>query len=83
MTYGVIFLPPAMKQFEKLEKPVQERILAALERIKVRPYDYVKRLAGRPYYRLRIGDYRVIIDIKSELLLILVIEVGHRKSIYK
>lgn len=83
MRYSVVFSPPAQKQFDKLEKNVQERILSSLERIRIRPYAFVKKLSGSSYYRLRVGDYRVIIDIKNEMLLIIVIEVGHRKSIYK
>lgn len=83
MTYAVIISPTAEKQLSKLEKTVQERILNALDRIKVRPYNFVKKLAGYPYFRLRVGDYRVILGIQNENLNILVIEVGHRKNIYK
>lgn len=83
MTYTIIFFPPAQKQFDKLEKSIQERILLSLERIKVRPYQFVSRLSGSRYYKLRVGDYRVVIDIKNEQLIIIVIEVGHRKNIYK
>ena len=42
----------------------------------------VKKLVGLPYYRIRIGDYRVIFDIQDDNLIILVLEVGHRKKIY-
>jgi len=35
-----------------------------------------------PYYRLRVGDYRVILDIQEAILRILVLKVGHRESIY-
>ena len=83
MTYKIEFSPIAQKQFDGLEKTIQERITASLERIRVRPYDFVKKLSGYPYYRSRIGDYRLILDIKNELLLVIVIEVGHRKNIYK
>ena len=82
MTYSVIIAPIAKRQLENLEKDVQDRILATLERIKVRPYDFVKKLSGHPYYRLRVGDYRVIMEIQNDKLIILVIKVGHRKNIY-
>ena len=43
----------------------------------------IKKLRGYPYHRLRVGDYRVIFQIDKGKLLILILEVGHRKKIYK
>ena len=42
-----------------------------------------KKLKGTEFYRIRIGDYRVIYKIEDDILLILVIRIGHRKDIYK
>lgn len=81
--YEIIFSDSAFRQLKKLERGVQERIIAALERIRARPEAFVKKLVGDPGYRLRAGDYRVIIDIDRGRLLILVIKIGHRKSVYK
>jgi mRNA interferase RelE/StbE len=81
--YDVEFSQAAEKQFFKLEKDVQQRIISALERIRIRPYPHVKKLVGSPYFRLRVGDYRVIMDINENKLIILVLEIGHRKNIYK
>jgi mRNA interferase RelE/StbE len=82
--YSIIFNPQAEIQLKKLDKLIQERILNSLDRIKIRPFSYdVKKLQGTSYYRLRIGDYRVILDIKQDKLIIIVIEIGHRKNIYK
>ena len=81
--YDVEFSQTAEKQLFKLEKAVQQRIISALERIRIRPYPHVKKLVGSPYFRLRVGDYRVIIDINENKLIILVLEIGHRKNIYK
>ena len=83
MVYVLIFSDTFKRQFSKLEKIVQQRIISALERIRIRPEAFVKKLVGEPYYRLRIGDYRVILDIKKDKLIIFVVEVGHRKNIYK
>jgi mRNA interferase RelE/StbE len=78
----IVFTDTSQKQFNKLEKDVQERIIKALERIRLRPESFVKKLVGDPGYRLRVGDYRVILDIEKSELIILVIKVGHRKNIY-
>ena len=81
--YEIIFSNKARKQLLKLEKNIQKRIITALERIRIRPGSYIAKLVGDPGYKLRVGDYRVIMDINNNNLLILVIMVGHRKEIYK
>ena len=83
LLYEVIFSQKAKKQLFKLEKVIQERIISALERIRIRPETYITKLVGDPGYKLRVGDYRVIMDIDKGNLLILVIKIGHRKNIYE
>ena len=80
--YEIIFSLKAKKQFIKLEKTVQERIISALERIRIRPEAFIVKLVGDPGYKLRVGDYRVIMDIDKNELFIFVIKVAHRKNIY-
>jgi len=81
--YEVIFTHKAEKQLESLPKNIQARILTALKRIRIRPEAYVTKLVGYPSYRLRVGDYRIIMDIDKGKLIILIIKVGHRRNIYK
>jgi mRNA interferase RelE/StbE len=83
MTYEIIFSDHAVIELKKLEHGIQERIIKSLERIRIRPEAYVTKLVGDPGYRLRVGDYRVIMDIDKGRLLILVIKIGHRKNIYQ
>ncbi len=83
MSYENIFTDTSLKQFKKLEKDIQERIIKAIERIRIRPEVHIKKLVGDPGYRLRVGEYRVIIDIYKDKLVILVIKIGLRKNIYK
>ena len=71
------------KQLYKLDKNIQVRIINALERIRIRRYPHVKKLVSCPYFRLRVSKYRIILDIAKNKLLIYVIEIGHRKAIYK
>jgi len=81
--YTVELSKTAEKQFYKLKKETQIRIISSLERIKVRPYAHVKKLVGVPYFSLRVGDHRIILDIQNNKLMIYVIELGHRRNIYK
>jgi mRNA interferase RelE/StbE len=83
MTYDIIFSNKALNQLKKLDKSVQKRIIAALERIRVRPESHVTKLVGDIGYRFRVGDYRIIMDIDNKVLQILVLKVGHRKKIYQ
>ncbi|MBS3108327.1 type II toxin-antitoxin system RelE/ParE family toxin [Candidatus Woesearchaeota archaeon] len=81
--YELVYSPGALKALEKLDKPIQKRILTALERLRIRPESCdIKLLIGIPGYRFRVGDYRVIFDIEQEKLHILVLKIGHRKNIY-
>lgn len=81
--YEIIVSDLAKRQLAKLPEDIRNKIGWVIERIRIRPYHFVKRLVGLPYYRLRVGDYRMILDIKEDKLTILILEVGHRKNIYR
>ena len=78
--YEIIFTEKAENQLKKLEKSIQDRILSVLERVRIKPEKYFKKLVGEKAYRLKIGKYRVIVDIIKNKLIILVLKVGHRKK---
>jgi len=78
--YKILFSLSAKKQLQKLDKNVQKHIIAVLERIRIRPEKFVRKLVGDPGYRLRVGDYRIIMDIDKDKLLVLIIKIGHKKK---
>jgi mRNA interferase RelE/StbE len=81
--YELIYSEKALKFLEKLEKQDKERILIALERLRIRPESCdIKKLVGMSGFRFRVGDYRIIFDMNKNELLILILTVGHRKNIY-
>ena len=80
--YELEFSKTAEKQLHKLESDIQTRIMSTLERIRIRPQHYVERSVGNEYYKLRVGDHRVILCILEHKLIIFVIEVGHKRNIY-
>ena len=80
--YEIIFSDSAEKQLKKLERVLQERIISSLDRIRIRPEAFLTRLVGKECYKFRVGDYRIIIDLDQDRLIILVIEIGHRKKVY-
>jgi mRNA interferase RelE/StbE len=81
--YSIKFSQTAHRQLKKLENTIQKRIILSLEKIRIRPERYVTKLVGDPAFKLKVGKYRIIIDIYREELIILVIKLGHRKNIYK
>ena len=81
--YEVLFTETAKKQLKKLEKSIRKRVISSIERIRIRPEAFVRRLVGQPYYRLRVGDYRIILDVDRGRLIILVLDVDNRKRVYK
>lgn len=77
----------ALKELRKLGKPAQREIIAYLdERIagKNDPRRFGKGLKAdlAGLWRYRVGDYRILCQIRDDELLILVVAVGHRKDIY-
>ena len=81
--FEIVFSDKASKQLGKLDKSIQKRIMNSLDRIRIRPEAYLTKLVDDIGYKLRVGDYRVIVDLDRGKLLILVIKVGHRRNIYK
>lgn len=88
MTWQIEFTKTAAKQFAKLDRPVKQRIVNFLEN-KLATIEN-PRLLGKPlqgtlseYWSYRLGDYRILTKHKDDLLIVLVIEIGHRKEVYK
>jgi len=67
---------------KRLQKKDAEIILNKIYSIRENPFRYLKRLQGEKLWRLRIGDYRAIVDVIISMNKIIVIRIGHRKNIY-
>lgn len=85
MIYEVKFTKAARKMFRKLSQQLQDRIQTKIDDLAIEPRPKgVKKLKGEENsYRIRVGDYRVIYDIFDDVLLVSVVEVGHRSEVYK
>jgi mRNA interferase RelE/StbE len=79
----ILFTDPALDQFKNLEKIIQERIILKLKIIRNFPDHYLKPLKGYPYFSLRIGNYRAIIDWRRKKDQLWIVAVGHRRNIYE
>lgn len=83
MKYEVKWTEASLRQLEKLDRSVAKRIIEKVEMTSEGPFAHVQRLKGLGLYRLRIGDYRVIMSIERRKLVVFVLEVGHRRTIYR
>ena len=81
--YRILFTQRAFKDLVGLDKKLQDRIAMQLTEYREDPLKYARKLINPKIgtYRFRIGDYRVIFDLEDEIIVIL--RIGHRKSIYK
>lgn len=75
----------ALKTLAKLDKPVRRRLQAAIDRLADQPRPAgVVALKDRPgLFRLRVGDWRVVYRIEDDRLVVIVVDLGRRREIYR
>jgi len=85
VTYQVVVAPAAARQLRKLGPPARRRVQAAIELLADNPRPpAAKMLVGADgAWRVRIGDYRVVYEIRDERLVVLVLAAGRRREIYR
>ncbi|HZK27612.1 MAG TPA: type II toxin-antitoxin system RelE/ParE family toxin [Thermoclostridium sp.] len=88
MKYKIIFDKNADKQLKKIDTTQQRIIVNWIAKNLENTHDpriFGKSLKGNlmDYWRYRVGDYRIIAEINDDEVRILIIEIGHRKDIYK
>ncbi len=84
MVYSIDFKPIAKRQLAKLHKTIQHRLETKIDALtgNPRPHGYKKLQGFENRYRIRVGDYRVIYEIHDDVLLVLIVKIGHRRDIY-
>jgi len=83
MPYSVELSELALRQLHMLGKAEAERIFAKLADAAANPNHYFKRLTGREDFKLRAGDYRVVVRISKAKGHIFVRLIGHRSAVYR
>jgi mRNA interferase RelE/StbE len=84
MRYEVLIEKKAERQLARIADPEYSRIKQAISQLADTPRPpSSKKLKGRDALRIRVGDYRVIYQVKDKQLLVLVVEVGHRREVYR
>jgi len=75
MQYRIEFAPLAQRQFKKLDRVIQHRLLQRIETLSSNPRE-------ENLYRIRIGEHRVVYQIRDWVLTVAVVKIGHRREIY-
>lgn len=84
MAYRIELRPAAARQLRKLDPPTARRIQGAIALLADDPRPPASRpLTGRPAWRVRVGDYRVIYTIEDDRLIVVVVAIGHRRDVYR
>lgn len=83
MTYLIEWHPNAKKFLMKLPKNTGSRILKKFSIIAEEPFRYLEHYEGQNFYKLRIGDYRALIDVDFNKWVLKVQVLGHRKNVYE
>jgi mRNA interferase RelE/StbE len=83
--YRIEVTRDALRALAKLDKPVRRRVQVAIDGLgqNYRPSGVIALQGLRGAYRLRVGNYRVIYTVDDNRLVVLVVELGHRREIYR
>jgi mRNA interferase RelE/StbE len=83
LAFEIKWTKNALTNLDSFEYYISKKIVEKINSLCQNPFDKnVKILTGLPYYKLRIGDYRIIFDVQRNIMIILIIKIGHRKNMY-
>lgn len=84
MAHSIRIKTSAKKEIRGLQKDTRKRIIGAVRKLRSTPRPVgCKKLKGSNEYRIRVGDYRVIYEIQDDVLIVLLVKVGHRREVYR
>lgn len=82
--YRIELRPAAARALAQLDPVAQRRVQGAIALLAQNPRPPAAiALRGAPGLRVRVGDYRVIYTVEHDILLVLVITIGHRRDVYR
>jgi mRNA interferase RelE/StbE len=85
--YSVEILPSAKRELAKLAPPTRRRVARTVDRLAREPKPHGARLLSgsgdRPIWRVRVGTYRILYEIRDHRMVVLVIRVAHRRDVYR
>lgn len=85
MTYRIEIKRGALRALSALSADIRARLGRAIDALAAnpRPAGYRKLVGSDAFYRIRVGDYRVVYEIADDRLVVVVVKVGHRREVYR
>ncbi|MFC1494363.1 type II toxin-antitoxin system RelE/ParE family toxin [Thermodesulfobacteriota bacterium] len=85
MKYRIEVKKSAAKALKKIPKVDRKRIVDKIDDLAENPDgpETIKMKGDNPFHRVRVGDYRIVYEIQNDVLLVLIVKIGHRKEIYR
>jgi mRNA interferase RelE/StbE len=85
LSYKIEVKKSAAKALKNIPKADRKRIADKIDSLAENPPspDTTKMKGNNPFHKIRVGDYRIVYEIQKDVLLILIVKVGHRKDIYR
>jgi len=83
--YKLLFKQSSQKDLSKIPKSILKNIISKLNRFETDPFPHghIKLSGSNEFYRIRVGDYRIIYSVDSKLKSVIVWYIRHRKDVYK
>jgi mRNA interferase RelE/StbE len=83
-SYELVFKKSVARDLRELPKKDLQRVLARIRELSANPRPQAcEKLSGLPRYRIRQGNYRIVYEIQDQRLVVLIVKVAHRKSVYR
>ena len=83
MEWTIIYHPKAQKDLDKLDDAIAKEVILRMDEIVLDPYKLLEPMTNCRYYKFRVRDYRGIVDIVNNKLILHVVKVRHRRKVYK
>ena len=81
--YKIQIKKSVQKDISCFDKKTNQRLIKTIQKLQRNPYTNTKKIIGKEFYRIRVGNYRIVYEIKKTDFEIIVYKIGHRKNIYK
>ena len=83
--YNIIFKPSVEKDIRKIPDAMVTRLLERIEGLASEPFPHqsIKLTGGESLYRIRVGDYRIVYEVDTQVKHIIIHYIRHRREVYR
>lgn len=83
MAYSIIWSPKSRENLKALNPDIARRIIKKVTELELAPYHFIEKMTEVNCWKLRVGDYRILLDINENKKELHILKIGHRRNIYK